>query len=81
MSGEPNCGNQIDAYFFAEALLRIGKIMPFKINHQIKRGISTTRGSERNSFKYDLTAFAVGAAGVPKFNKSTAVLEARKWGF
>jgi hypothetical protein len=47
----------------------------------MKRGISTTRGSERNSFKYALTAFDVGAEGVPKFNNSTAVLEARKCGF
>jgi hypothetical protein len=47
----------------------------------MKRGISTTRGSERNSFRYALTAFGVGAEGVPKFKSSTAVLLWRKWGF
>jgi hypothetical protein len=53
----------------------MGRIIAFKITHQIKRGISTTRGSERNSFKYDLTALDVGAEGVPKFNNNTAVFE------
>jgi len=73
-------GNQIEAYFFAEAPLRIGRIMPFKMNHQITRGISTTRGSDKNCLRYSLTAFAVGALGVPKLSNNTAVLEARKWG-
>ena len=71
----------MEAYFFAEAPLRIGKMMQFKIHHQISRGISTTRGSDKNSFKYALTAFAVGAEGVPKFSIKTAVFEGRKWGF
>lgn len=71
----------MDAYFLADALLRIGKIMPFKINHQINRGISTTRGSDKNSFRYALTALGVGAEGVPKFKSKTAVLLERKCGF
>ena len=71
----------MEAYFLAEALLRMGKIMPFKMHHQITRGISTTRGSERNSFKYALTAFVVGADGVPKFSNKIAVLVERRCGF
>jgi hypothetical protein len=59
----------------------MGKIMPFKIHHQIICGISTTRGSDKNSFKYALTALAVGAEGVPKFSNKTAVFEGRRWGF
>ena len=33
---------------------------------QIKRGISTIRGSDKNSRKYVLSAAVVGASGLPK---------------
>jgi lipase chaperone LimK len=42
-------GVQTDAYFSAERRGRTLRMMPFRISHQSGRGISTTRGSERNS--------------------------------
>jgi len=49
-SGEPS-GVQIDAYLCADFFERNGRIAPFRMNHQTAFGISTTRGSDRNSFR------------------------------
>jgi F420-0:gamma-glutamyl ligase len=64
------------AYFFADAPERIGKIIKLRMHHQINLGISTTRGSDKNCFKYGFTAAAVGASGVPKLTNRTAVRKA-----
>jgi len=45
--------------------------------HHAARGISTTRGSLRNSARYRRSAAAVGASGVPRLTSSTAVRSAR----
>ncbi len=49
-------------------------MMQCRINHHTARGISTTRGSDRNWRKYGRTAAAVGASGVPRLTSTTAVL-------
>ncbi|MNN41230.1 hypothetical protein D3C81_1553350 [compost metagenome] len=48
--GEPS-RVQIDAYFFADWPERKGKMIRFRMNHQTMRGISTTRGSDKNCFR------------------------------
>ena len=47
-SGEPSL-LQIIAYFFADCAGRVRRITPCRISIQTTRGISTTRGSDRNS--------------------------------
>ena len=65
---------QIDAYFWADLEDRNGTMIKFKINHQISRGISTTRGSLKNSRKYLRKAPVVGESGVPRLQSKTAVV-------
>src|SRR5882762_5838454 len=73
LSGEPSLV-QIFAYFSADCFGRVLRMMPLRIGHQTSRGISTTRGSDRNCFRYDFTALAVGAAGVPRLISRMPVL-------
>ena len=49
-SGEPSAV-QIAAYFSADFFGRVLRMMPLRISHHTARGISTTRGSDRNSFR------------------------------
>ena len=49
-SGEPSAV-QIAAYFAADFFGRVLRMMPLRISHQTARGISTTRGSDRNSLR------------------------------
>ena len=46
---------------------------PCKTSHQINRGTSTTRGSDRNSLRKRRTALLVGASGVPKLTSNTPI--------
>jgi hypothetical protein len=43
--------NHMEAYLAADLAGRTNKMMKLRIGHQMKRGISTTLGSERNSLK------------------------------
>ncbi|MNN26720.1 hypothetical protein D3C81_1402350 [compost metagenome] len=75
-SGEPViCASrsQIDSYFMADARERNGRISPCRIGSQARRGISTTRGSDKNAFRYRPTALGVGASGVPRLISRMAV--------
>jgi hypothetical protein len=58
-------------YNFADLLGRKFKITTFKINCQIHLGGggSMTRVSDKNCLKKGLTAFLVGASGVPRLDK------------
>jgi hypothetical protein len=47
-SGDP-WSVQIDAYLAADLAGRVRRITPLRISHHSARGISTTRGSQRNS--------------------------------
>ena len=55
----------------AESLGRVVRMNRCRIGHQMKRGISITRESDRNSFRYARTAPTVGASGVPRLINST----------
>lgn len=73
-SGEPVCGFQMRRYFSADSLDRLGKMRKFSMIHHSHRGVSTTRGSPRNSRKYRLTADGVGSSGVPSCMSRTPIL-------
>ena len=48
-------------------------MIPFKINHQIIFGISTTLPSDKNSRKNFLTSLDLKLSGVPKLHTSTPI--------
>ena len=50
--------------------------MPFSIGCQINLGISTTRGSLRNSFRYLRTGPVLGSSGVPSCANIIALMGA-----
>src|SRR5437879_12839080 len=72
-SGEPS-GDQIRAYLLADFFGLELSTKPCSIGNQSARGISITRGSDRNCSRYRRTACGVGAAGVPRLTSNTAVL-------
>jgi hypothetical protein len=72
-SGEPS-GVQILAYFLADWLGRVVSTKAYRIGSHSVRGISITRGSERNCLRYRLTARGVGESGVPRLMSRTADL-------
>jgi hypothetical protein len=69
-SGEPSLC-QISPYFFADRAGRVVSTNAYRIGSHASRGISTTRGSTRNSARYRRTAAGVGASGVPRLTSST----------
>ena len=77
-NGEPSSVHTV-AYAAAERLGRICRIIRFKIHHQINLGTSTTRGSDKNCFKYGLRACLVGASGVPKLLTNMPILSVCEW--
>jgi hypothetical protein len=62
-------------YNFADLLGRKFNITTFKINCQIHLGGggSITLVSDKNCLKKGLTAFLVGASGVPRLDKSIPI--------
>ena len=64
---------QTFSYASADFFGRVRKIMPCSMHHQIGFGTSITRGSDRNSARYFLSAAGVGASGVPRFVISTPI--------
>src|SRR5258706_14873230 len=71
--GEPS-EDQMLAYFRADFLGLVLSTKPCRIGSQSARGISITRGSDRNCLRYRRTACGVGASGVPRLTSNTAVL-------
>jgi len=48
--GDPSAV-QMASYFLADLAGRVGRMRPCRMGHQRMRGISTTRGSDRNCFR------------------------------
>src|SRR5215208_8032645 len=70
--GEPS-GVQMVAYLRADRAGRTRRITPCSSGSHSARGISTTRGSLRNSRKYRRKADGVGSSGVPRLQRTIAV--------
>jgi len=74
-NGEPS-GRQMDAYLRADCAGRVRRITPCSTGHHSHRGSSTTLRSDRNWARYLRSAAGVGASGVPRFMRTTAVVAA-----
>src|SRR5712691_599260 len=72
LTGDPS-DVQMLAYFCADFLGLELSTKACRIGNQRTRGISITRGSDRNCPRYRRTARGVGASGVPRLISRTAV--------